>query len=67
MAADTVAKNYPRGEQRTWNVRLTDEKVREIRRDYLPQVCGYKTLGIRYGVHWATIRAVIKRKTWAHI
>lgn len=43
---------------------LTREQVVQIRAEYQPKVCGYKRLGKRYGVHWGTVRNVIKGYTW---
>ncbi len=46
---------------------LTDEKVREIRRLYVPGKFGYKRLGKMFGVAWQTITSIVKRKSWTHV
>lgn len=48
------------------NARLTEDKVREIRR--LSRAGnGPRSLARRYGVNEATIRGVISGKTWKHV
>jgi hypothetical protein len=44
--------------------KLTDEQVKEIRGLYSFRLVTFKELAARYGVHFATIRNVVKRKTW---
>jgi hypothetical protein len=47
--------------------KLTAEDVREIRRLYAPVEFGAKRLGRLFGVNSATIRAIIRRKTWKYL
>lgn len=47
--------------------KLTNEKVREIRRRYRPRVVTQAALAAEYGVNQTKISAIVNRKTWKHI
>ncbi len=49
--------------------KLTDEQVVEIRRRYQwrSREHGIYALGREFGVHAATIHAIVRRETWTHI
>lgn len=53
----------PRGE-RAGGVKLTWEKVREIRRIYAEEKLGYGTIAKQYGLDRTTISNVIQQKSW---
>jgi hypothetical protein len=46
------------------SARLTEQTVHAIRRRHAAGE-GYKRLAAAYGVTWGTVRAVVKRRTWA--
>jgi len=63
---DKVAKGrHHRGEQAMRSV-LTEQQVLEARA-LNAQGLGYRKLARRFGVHRTTIKALIQRKSWAHI
>lgn len=47
--------------------KLTEERVREIRRLYRPRRVTLEMLSKRFGVSESTISAIIRRKRWKHI
>lgn len=49
------------------HAQLDRVKVKRIRQDHKAGLGGYKTLGLKYHVHWSTIRAVVKGHTWSHV
>lgn len=52
------------------NAKLTDDNIREIRAlhdDQRGSGTGFKSLAKKYGVHWTTIRQVIRGVTWGHV
>lgn len=55
-----------KGEQQG-NAKLTDDKVREIRRLYAGGGWTHETLGKRYGVTRVLIGCVVRRQIWKHI
>lgn len=55
-----------RGEN-TWNCKLTDEKVREMRHRYQTEGITYEELAAEYGVHKGVIGMVIRREKWKHV
>ena len=55
-----------RGEQNGVS-KLTEEKVRKIRREYKRGNITYKKLGKRYNMHFTTIGQIIRGERWAHI
>lgn len=63
------ARRHPealsRGERHKW-AKLTEEQVKEIRRDYVwrSPTNGLKALGRRYDVDHKTIWFIVARKTW---
>lgn len=65
-AKDRDGGGSPHGEA-AGRARLTDEKVREIRGRYALGAGTHRSLGAEYGVSYETIRAVVTRKSWAHI
>lgn len=52
---------------RSATVKLTPQQVVEIRRKYQPRAYSFRRLADEYGVDNRTIRAVVARKTWAHV
>lgn len=52
---------------RSATVKLTPQQVIEIRSKYQPRVYPFRRLASEYGVDNKTIRAVVARKTWAHV
>lgn len=44
-------------------LKLTDEQVRCIRRDYAAAEGSYETLGRKYGCSYSTIRDIVKGRT----
>lgn len=66
-SADMVAKGrQSRGEGQHLSM-LTEAKVREMRRLYATGKYGYRPLGPMFGVHWQTVRFVVRRMTWKHV
>lgn len=63
MWAKGRGKNNPRQGERHGMARLTEEKVRAIREEKGPS----HAIAPKYGVSPRTIRAVRKRKIWAHV
>lgn len=67
--ADMKAKRRaraPRGASHKLS-KLTDEIVREIRRDYVPRQVSQEHLARRYGVSQILVSLVIRRKIWTHV
>ncbi len=65
---DCVAKGRiyrPKGEANVF-AKLDPATVIMIRTDY-DRLRSYRKLGAKYGLPWATIRNIVKRKTWAHL
>lgn len=60
-----VAKS-PRGEANK-SAKLTTADVLEIRRTYVKDQMGTHRLAKKYGVSKPAIRAILRRKTWAHV
>lgn len=56
----------PPGE-RHGRAKLTEEKVREIRRRYAAGGVSYLDLANEYDLSNGTISAVISRRTWRHV
>lgn len=48
-------------------VKLTEEKVLEIRAKYVKGIYGIERLSKEYGVAFGTIQCIIYKKTWKHI
>ena len=44
---------------------LNYKKAKEIKAKYKRNHIGYKKLGKEFGVHWSTIRSIIKRGSWS--
>jgi len=57
---------YSHGESHK-NAKLTDEKVREIRKMYREGRKTYKRIGEMYGVSDHAIEEVVTRRTWKHV
>lgn len=47
--------------------KLSDDKVREIRKLYSEELLSYAELGRRYGVDWSSIRSIIKNETHRYV
>lgn len=56
----------PRGEHH-WNAKLTEDKVRAIRRQYAEEKTTHAKLAKEYGVSRVLIGLVISRKIWASV
>ena len=57
---------HPKGEL-AGNAKLTNEKVREMRRLRTDKKVSYKELGKMFGVDDSVISRIINRQTWSHI
>lgn len=49
------------------NHKLTDEKVREIRKKYIKGVYGFRKLSKEFGVKNPTIIKILRNEAWAHV
>jgi len=47
--------------------KLTEDQVREIRRDYIPFKVTRKMLADKYGVDFTTIKDVVNNRRWKHV
>jgi hypothetical protein len=56
----------PKGSE-SFNVKLNEQQVLEIREMYKGKGMSYRQLAKKYKVSFATIRDIITRKTWTHI
>jgi hypothetical protein len=68
---DMVEKGRQRGKnergEKNTSAKLTDKKVKEIRRLYMAGKTTQTALAAKYGVSIATIHYVATRKTWTHV
>lgn len=64
---DMIQKDRGNRGTRHGNVKLTDEAIKQIKKDYIPNVVGYKKLAKKYGVSEWCIRRVVKGNGWKHI
>ena len=55
-----------RGEN-VWNSKLTETKVLEIRKKFIPRVYTRDMLAEEYNVKASTIKDVILRRSWTHV
>lgn len=55
-----------RGEEHG-RAKVTEDEVREIRRLHREGLAGYRVLGKRYGLTAMAIKAIVRRKSWAHV
>jgi hypothetical protein len=65
--ADSIAHGTVARGEKSGASRLTEDQVREIRTLYAPNKYGLKRLGKQFGVAVDTIRAIVTRRTWAHV
>jgi hypothetical protein len=63
---DRGSPSLPVGEQQ-WSAKLTDQAVRDIRREHANGGVTYRQLADKYGVGLMTIGRVVRRDTWTHI
>lgn len=49
------------------NAKLTDGKIREIRRDYVRGVTPLRHIAQKHGISIATTSKVVNRQTWRHV
>jgi uncharacterized protein (DUF2236 family) len=49
------------------NAKLTDEKVREMRRLHAAGSTGYKRLSKMFGVSVRTAKLAVRGETWSHV
>ncbi len=47
--------------------KLTEEKVREMRRLYNPKKRNVSALARQFGVEWKTVNRVVRRLSWKHV
>jgi len=64
--ADKAAKGRQLRGEGIACARLTRAEVADIRTIYAAGAT-LRELGLKYGVHRATVRDVVRRKTWAHV
>lgn len=63
---NTKSRNYSKGEAR-YNSKLTEQQVKEIRKEYRPRKVSQKKLAQKYGVSEIVIWSIIHNKIWTHI
>jgi hypothetical protein len=56
----------PNGEKNI-KAKLTEEMVRQIRREHKEEGANYLILAARYGVDKGTIGHLVRRETWQHV
>ncbi len=64
--AHTMPDRRPRGES-TGSSKLTEQDVRDIRRQYAEKSASLKSLAVRYGIHPVHVSALVRRIWWKHI
>lgn len=64
MSDAVTRERTSRGEARP-SAKMTDDKVREIRRRYPSESC--KSLGQEFGLNERNIRKIVRRQTWRHV
>ena len=62
----TNPETMPRGESHG-NAKLSDDTIRQIRALYKRGSVGYVQVGQRFGIHAMTVKAIVTRKSWAHV
>jgi hypothetical protein len=50
-----------------WNASLTEEQVREVRRDYVPRKRSFCFYARKFGVSDTSVRQAYWGKTWGHV
>lgn len=65
-ARQVLRIDVPRGERHK-HAKLTDEKVREIRRLRKEKNLEYKVLGTMFGVDNSVISRIVNRQYWTHV
>ena len=55
-----------RGEQ-THNAKLTEDMIKSIRKEYIPQFVSARVLAKRYNVSIPTIKDILRRRSWKHV
>ena len=64
---DAISKNrIQRGEGR-YNAVVTEEIVRQIRKDYIPFKFGYIKVAKKYGIKTRVVQKIIEGETWKHV
>jgi hypothetical protein len=53
--------------ERNGSSKLTEEQVRQIRRDYRPRIVPQSRLAAQYGVARESIRAIVRGTNWKHL
>lgn len=61
------APNYPSPGERNGSAKLTEDKVREIRRLYAANAGDQYQLAEQFGVSQAAIGFIVRKKTWKHV
>jgi len=49
------------------SAKLTEKEVKNIRKEYIYNVFGYRKLAKKYGVERTSIQNIIKKQTWAYL
>lgn len=63
----THIKEFIKRGEENGKAKLTDDKVREIRRMYIPQVVGYKRIAKIFGITPNMVSYIVRGKNWKHI
>lgn len=66
-SVDMVIRGRSARGEKHGKAKLTEKLVLEIRSRYAHGFIGLKSLAVRYGVNWVTVRDIVNRKTWRHI
>ena len=64
---DAVRKDRMAKGENHGRAKLTENQVLQIRQEYIPRVVTLKQLARKYGVCFARISNIIRRKNWKHI
>ena len=64
---DAKRKNRIKAGNRHWNVKLTEDVVTAIRKEYQPYKNSQAILAAKYGVSKTGIQSILERRTWNHI
>ncbi len=66
-AQDAAKKGRIAHGNRHWKAILTEEKVRQIRAEYIPGSVTLEALGKKFGVHAGTILGIVAGREWRHV
>ncbi len=65
-ASRLYPERVPRGEEHSYS-KMTNEAVKQLRLRYATGGIPLRKLSTEYGIHINTARAIVNRKTWAHV